>query len=275
VIENRTVNGRLHGKVAVVMGAGSSGEGTSIGRAIATLFAQEGAKVFAVDVDAQSLGQTARRVAEAGGAIESFVADVTDATAMARAMTRCAQTFGSIDVLVNNVGIAGTGGVAAIGEDEWHKLLATNLGGAFHATRAVLPFMEQAGGGAIVNVSSLLSSKTLRRIANIGYSVSKAGLEQLTRVIAVEYAPRNIRANNLVLGLIDTPQVRGAYERRRKIHGAEADRIWEARAAMAPLARQGTALEVAKAALFLASDESSYVTGTDLRIDGGLALVLD
>jgi NAD(P)-dependent dehydrogenase (short-subunit alcohol dehydrogenase family) len=155
--------------------------------------------------------------------------------------------------------------------------METNVTGFRNTCRAVLPVMEAAGGGAIVNVSSLLSHLALRRIHNVAYAVSKAGLEALTRVIAMEYAPKGIRANNLVLGLIETPQIRASYERRRAIPGneAEADRIWNGRNALAPMGRQGTPWEVARAALFLACDDSSYITGVDLRIDGGLANVLD
>jgi NAD(P)-dependent dehydrogenase (short-subunit alcohol dehydrogenase family) len=267
--------GRLNGKVAVITGAGASGKGMSIGRALAACFAQEGARVFALDIDRASLEETVALVKGAGGHITPDVVDVGDADAVAASMRRCMETCGRLDVLVNNVGISGTGGAAAIALDEWERLLAVNVGGALHACRAVLPLMEEGGGGAIVNISSLLSRLALRRIANVGYSVSKAALEQLTRVIAVEYAPRRIRANNLVLGLIDTPQVRSSYERRRALQPDAADRIWASRSLMAPLERQGTPFEVAKAAAFLASDDASYITGADLRIDGGLALLLD
>lgn len=268
--------GRLDGKVAVIVGAGSSGDGLSNGRAASILFAREGAKIFAIDVDTESLLETCRAVEQEKGVIDSAVCDIRDSEAVKAAIDKCLQRFGAIDVLHNNVGIASTGGILAISDEEWDRVIGINTVGLRNTCRAVLPAMEAGGGGAIVNVSSLLSHLALRRIHNIAYSVSKAGLEQLTRVIAMEYAPKKIRANNLVLGLIETPQIRAGYERRRKIPGneAEADRIWRDRGLLPPMGRQGSPWEVAKAALFLASDDSSYITGVDLRIDGGLANVL-
>ncbi len=269
--------GRLEGRVAVVIGAGSSGEGLSNGRAAAALFAREGARVFAVDARAETLEPTRDMIQKEGSAVECFAADITDRQAVVEAMKKCVAVFGSINILHNNVGIASTGGVTAISYEEWDRVIATNLTGALNTCRAALPHMEAAGKGAIVNVSSLLSRLALKHIHNIAYSASKAGLEQLTRDIAMEYAPKGIRANNLVLGLIDTPQIRAAYERRRKLPGneAEADRIWTHRGKLPPMGRQGTAWEVAQAALFLVSDESSYITGVDLKIDGGLCMALD
>jgi NAD(P)-dependent dehydrogenase (short-subunit alcohol dehydrogenase family) len=269
--------GRLEGKVAVVVGAGSSGDGLSNGRAASILFAREGAKIFAIDANAGSLLETCAAVEKEGGTVESCVADICDARAVNDAIAKCVQRFGGIGVLHNNVGVASTGGIVAISDAEWDRVIDTNTTGARNTCRAVLPVMEAGGGGAIVNVSSLLSHLALRNIHNVAYAISKAGLEALTRVIAMEYAPRGIRANNLVLGLIETPQIRASYERRRKLPGneAEADRIWAGRTRLAPMGRQGTPWEVARAALFLACEDSSYITGVDLRIDGGLANVLD
>ena len=269
--------GRLQNKVAVIVGAGSSGTGLSNGRAVSQLFAREGAKIFAVDRDVASLEETCRAVAGDGGTIRSAIVDITDARAVCAAIEQCVAQYEIINVLHNNVGIASTGGIASLSDEEWERVLDINLSGIRNTCRAILPVMERAGGGAIVNTSSLLSHLTLRKIQNVAYAVAKAGLEAMTRVIASEYADRGIRANNLILGLIDTPQVRGNYERRRTIPGneQEADRIWWGRGQLAPIGRQGTPWEVAQAALFLASDESSYVTGTDLRIDGGLANLLD
>ncbi len=266
---------RLEGKVAVVMGAGSSGEGMSNGRASAVLFAREGARVFAVDSSADNLAGTRAMIEAEGGTLECFSADITRAEQVQAAVARCVEVFGGISILLNNVGIGGTGGATAISFEDWDRVIETNLKGALITCRAVLPVMEKAGTGSIVNVSSLLSRLALRKISNIAYSASKAGLEQLTRVIAVEYAPKGIRANNLVLGLIDTPQVRGGYERRRKIQPEEADRIWLGRSQFPAMLRQGTPWDIAYAALFLASDESRYITGADLPIDGGLAILLD
>ena len=261
----------------MIVGAASTG-GTAVmstGRAAALLFAKEGARVFAVDYDAAALKETHDAVVAAGGTAGSAVADVRDAQAMARAVAQCYEQFGALHVVHNNVGVGSTGGVTSISEEEWSRVVDINLSGIRNSCRAALPVMEKCGGGSIINVSSLLSVRGLRKIHNVAYAVSKAGVEALTRVIALEYADRNIRANNLILGLIDTPAVRGAYERRRALPGnaEEADRIWTQRSKFAPLGRMGTPLEVANAALFLASDESSYITGTDIWIDGGISLV--
>lgn len=268
---------RLKDRVIVVVGAGSSGNGMSNGRAASIRFAQEGATVFAIDQDAESLEVTRDAVKQAGGVIDVATCDIRDREGVQEAIDRCVRRFGTIDGLHNNVGVASTGGICAISDEEWNRVLDINLVGLRNTCRAVLPVMTTNGRGAIVNVSSLLSQLTLRNIHNVAYSVSKAALEAMTRDIAVEYASRGIRANNLVLGLIETPQIRANYERRRAIPGneVEADRIWRGRSMLAPLGRQGTPWEVANAALFLISDESSYITGTNLLIDGGLANILD
>lgn len=261
----------------MIVGAGASGDGLSNGRAASIIFAREGAQIFAIDANGESLLETCSAVEQENkGGVDHAICDIRDAAAVKAAIDKCLQRFGTVNVLHNNVGIASTGGILAIPDEEWDRVIDINLVGLRNTCRAVLPAMEAGGGGAIVNVSSLLSHLALRRIHNIAYSVSKAGLEQLTRVIAMEYAPKNIRANNLVLGLIETPQIRAGYERRRKIPGneAEADRIWHERGLLPPMGRQGNPWEVAKAALFLACDDSSYITGADLRIDGGLANVL-
>jgi NAD(P)-dependent dehydrogenase (short-subunit alcohol dehydrogenase family) len=270
------MTGRLDGKVAMISGAGSSAPGMSSGRATALLFAREGAKVFATDADAAQLRETVDAIRCESGIIDSATVDIRDRTAIEQAVIKCVQSFGTIDILHNNVGVGSTGGVVAISEEEWSRVLDTNLIGTRQVCRAVLPVMEKQQRGSIINTSSLLSGRSLRKIANVAYSVSKAGVEALTRVIALEYASKGIRANNLILGLIDTPAIRVAYERRRAIPGNEeaADRIWNNRSTFPPLGRQGTPWEAAQAALFLASDESSYITGIDLRVDGGLSDVL-
>jgi NAD(P)-dependent dehydrogenase (short-subunit alcohol dehydrogenase family) len=267
---------RLRGKVALVSGAASSEPGVGAGRAAAQLFAREGASVFAIDANTAMLRETHDAIVAECGTVESLVVDIRDRAMCEEAVRLCCTRFGTIDVLHNNVGVGSTGGVVAISEEEWLRVMDTNLEGARNICRAVLPVMERAGRGSIVNTSSLLSHRGLRNIHNVAYSVSKAGIEALTRVISLEYASKGIRANNLILGLIDTPAIRAAYERRRAIPGNEdaADHIWHNRSTFPPLGRQGTPWEAAQAALFLASDESSYVTGIDLRVDGGLANVL-
>lgn len=268
--------GRLEGRVAVVVGAGTIGEGVGNGRATAVLFAREGARVFAIDRDPASLELTRQAIRDEGGVIECYTADVTVPDQVRDAMQRCASIFGGINVLHNNVGITKAGGAVQTSKEDWDRVLLTNLTSAFLTCREALPIMEASGKGSIINVSSLLAMRTRRTISYLSYSVSKAGLNQLTREIASQYAPKNIRANNLVLGSIDTPQIRESYNGEggvRQIFGdEEADRLLRERDKKAPMGRQGTPWEVAQAALFLASDESSYTTGSDIYIDGGLAL---
>lgn len=268
---------RLKDRVVVVVGAGSSGSGMSNGRAASVLFARHGAKVFAIDQHVESMRETCAAVEREGATVDSAVCDIRDSARVRAAIDQCVSRFGTVDALYNNVGVASTGGVCVISDEEWDRVVDINVIGLRNTCRAVLPVMEAKGRGSIVNVSSLLSRLTLRRIHNVAYTASKAALEAMTRDIAIEYAPKGVRANNLILGLIDTPQIRANYERRRAIPGneAEADRIWLGRSMLPPLGRQGTPWEVANAALFLLSDESSYITGANLVIDGGLANLLD
>jgi NAD(P)-dependent dehydrogenase (short-subunit alcohol dehydrogenase family) len=260
---------RLHGKVAIVVGAGSTpGATMGNGRATAILFAREGASVVLVDRDSGSAAETGRAIAADGG--ESFVVegDVTQADACARIASECLGRYARIDVLHNNVGIGVLGGPAELTEEDWDRVLTTNLTSMFLTCKAVLPQMERQGSGAIINVSSMAAVRFSDAYPLLAYSASKAGVNGLTRSIAMQYAASGIRVNAIMPGLIETPMAIDDPVRR---YGLDREAFVRARNEAAPMKRMGTAWDVAYAALFLASDEAKYVTGVVLPVDGGLS----
>lgn len=259
---------RLKGKVALVIGAGSSGPGWGNGKATAVAFAREGASVFATDVSGTSAAETAAIVHAEGGECVAFAADATDAAAVNAAVESALDAFGRVDILHNNVGI---GPVATIAETDiglWRHVIDTNVTSAFLTCKCVLPVMVRQGGGAIINVSSIASLGILR-VPLTAYGMSKEALNYLTRAIAIEYAGTGIRANAILPGLIDTPMVRGSVDMRAQFAGEE--EMLQARHAQSPTGRMGEPWDVAAAAVFLASDEAKYVNGVILPVDGGLS----
>lgn len=262
------MSARLTGKIAVVLGAGSSGPGWGNGKACAVAFAREGAKVVAVDLNAAAADETARIIRSEGGDCEALVADVTRSDDLARVAGHTVQRHGRIDILHNNVGLGTTGGVQALHPDDWERVIEANLTSAFLACRQVLPVMERQGGGAIINISSI-AGIGVARFPMIVYSVSKAALNHLTRCVALEYAAKGIRCNAILPGLIDTPMVHGSKDMIAVFGSLEA--MLAARHAQSPTGRMGDAWDVAAAAVFLASDEAKYVNGVLLPVDGGLS----
>jgi NAD(P)-dependent dehydrogenase (short-subunit alcohol dehydrogenase family) len=260
---------RLEGKVAVVVGAGQSpGKGVGIGRASALTLAREGASVLLVDRRRHSAEETRAMVAGAGGKAAVHAADVTsedDCRALAAA---AATAFGRIDVLVNAVGIHGPGAATEVDEAVWDLVLDTNLKAMWLTAKHVLPAMIDQRGGSIVNVSSI---GAVRGGSALPYGVSKAGVNRLTIALAAAYAHLDIRANAVLPGLVETPMAIDVPLRGRD-QGQPGDReaVVTERAAKVPMAYRGTAWDVANAVLFLASDESRYVTGVLLPVDGGL-----
>jgi len=264
-----TVEGRLRGRAAIVVGAGSTpGETIGNGRATAVLFAREGAKVVLVDRDAASADETRAMIDAEGG--ESLVceADVTRGSDCERIAARCVEVYGRIDVLLNNVGIGEMGGPVELSEADWDRVFDTNLKSMFFTCKHVLPHMERAGRGSIINVSSMAAVR-FAPYPMLPYSASKAGVNALTRSIAMQYAARGIRANAIMPGLIETPMAMEGIAARAKIGKDDLKRI---RDAAVPMKHMGDAWDVACAALFLASDESKYITGVVLPVDGGLSL---
>jgi len=260
---------RLKDKVAIITGAGAIGEGWGNGKATAVLFAREGATVVCADINPAAAEETAAIFAEEGGQAMVVAVDVTD-SAQVKAMADVAvESFGRIDILHNNVGIAEVGGPVEASEESWDRVQAVNLKSAFLTCKHVIPQMQAQGEGAIVNVSSISGERWLG-VPYISYATTKAALTQLTRVVVRQYAGENIRCNAVLPGLMQTPMVE------HSLQGAYGDKdvgeLWARREAQVPLNRVGYAWDVAHAALYLASDEARYVTGATLVVDGGLTL---
>lgn len=252
--------GRLEGKVAVVTGAAPRGEGVGNGMATAILFAREGAKVVLVNRDAGRAEKLAKQIRGEGGEVSVFAGDVSKSE-VAEAMAAFAvRTHGRLDILHNNVGIGAPGTPETVTLADWNKVLEANLTTTMLCTKYCLPRMKEGGGGSVIMVSSIAGALGLMGSSGaVAYSTAKAGLHGFTLSVAADYATQNIRANCIVVGSVHTPMVAHlgteARERRRK---------------MVPLQTEGTAWDVAHGAVYLASDESRWVTGLMLPIDGGL-----
>lgn len=264
--------GRLDGKVALITGAGCVGPGWGNGRAAAVLFAREGAKVFAVDRDADAMAETLERVREAGGSVTAYTCDVTDSAAVAAMVAACQAAFGRIDILVNNVGGSAPGGAAELSEEAWNRQLDYNLGSVFLACKHVIPVMIAQGGGAIVNTSST-SGLRYTGAPQVGYAATKAAIIQFSRVTAVQYAKHKIRVNTVVPGQMHTPMVEARLAKQRV--GGDVDELLRQRVARIPLGFMGDGRDTANAALFLASDEARFITGTEIVVDGGMTARCD
>jgi NAD(P)-dependent dehydrogenase (short-subunit alcohol dehydrogenase family) len=261
------MSGRLEGKVAIVTGAGSVGPGWGNGKATAVLFAREGARVFAVDRNPAAVEETRAIIAGEGGVCEAFTADVARAAEVEALVRRCRESFGSVEILHNNVGILSLGGPVELAEAEWDRVTAVNLKSMFLTCKHVLPIMEAQGAGAIVNIGSVAGIRHLG-VAYVAYSTTKGAVLAFTRSVALQYAAKGIRANTVLPGLMDTPMVEatlpGAYAQ------GDTERMKALRHAQCPMGRMGDAWDVARAALFLASDDARYITGAELVVDGGL-----
>ncbi|CAN1561557.1 FabG Dehydrogenases with different specificities (related to short-chain alcohol dehydrogenases) [Rhabdaerophilaceae bacterium] len=267
---------RLQGKVAVVMGAGSSGPGWGNGKATAVRFAQEGAVVIAADYDQHAAEQTVAFITSGGGKAEAHGCDVTRSEQIEQLFFDVVARYGRIDILDNNVGIAEVGGVVETSEAEWDRVFAVNVKSAFLAMKHVIPVMERqfaatGTGGSIINISSIASI----RYTGVPYSTyyaSKAALNHMTRTTAAQYAAQKIRVNAVLPGLMKTPMVEKSAGLAKTYAGGDIEGMWRARDAQVPMGHMGDAWDVANAALFLASDESRYVTGIELLVDGGITL---
>jgi NAD(P)-dependent dehydrogenase (short-subunit alcohol dehydrogenase family) len=262
---------RLKGKVALVIGAGSIGPGWGNGKATAVLFAREGAQVFCVDRNLAAAQETAGIITQEGGTAMALAADASKSTDIEAAVAACLKAYGRIDVLHNNVGIAETGNVVDVPEAEWDRVFAINLKSAYLAMKHVIPIMERQGGGSIINISSIASIRHLG-VSYITYATTKAAMNQMTRSTAVEFARKNIRVNAILPGLMKTPMVEHTAGLVQSYAKGDVEAMWRARDAQVPMGHMGDAWDVANAALFLASDESRYVTGIELVVDGGLTL---
>jgi NAD(P)-dependent dehydrogenase (short-subunit alcohol dehydrogenase family) len=257
---------RLEHKVAIVFGAGSVGEGWGNGKATATLFAREGARVICVDIKQEAAQQTVDVIRGEGNEASAAVCDVTRSEDVRTLVDRVAADHGRIDVLHNNVGYATMGGPIELDEAAWHRTIDLNVTGCFLTCKHVLPHMLNQGSGAIVNVSSIAAVR-YTGYPYVAYYAAKAAVNNFTMGLALQYAAQNIRVNAIMPGLMNTPliyqQISGQYE--------DAEAMVGARDAACPTGRMGTAWDIAKAAVFLASDDAAYITGVSLPVDGGLS----
>ncbi|WP_088146354.1 SDR family NAD(P)-dependent oxidoreductase [Achromobacter denitrificans] len=257
---------RLAGKVVLVAGAGSSAAGWSIGKASCVTMARQGAAIVALDSQREAAEDAAHEVEKAGGSALPVQADVADPAAMQAAVDAALRRYGRIDVLQANAGIGKVGGPEDISLEDWDRIQQVNVSSLLIATRLLAPLMREQGGGAIVTVSSVAGIR-YTGYPHLAYSVSKAAVIHFARMAAQQYAADRIRVNTVIPGLIDTPRVAKNVAR---MFDADARAAGAARDRQVPMGRMGTPWEVANAVAFLASDEASYITGTELLVDGGL-----
>lgn len=251
---------RLHNKVAIVTGAGSSGPGVGTGKAIAILFARAGAKLLLVDRVVQNAQETCDEILAEGGEAAIFAGDVTRA-ADCQAMIETAVTrYGALHILVNNVGITAGGTVVDISEEAWDRVFDVNLKSMMLTSKYAIPQMMAAGGGSIINMGSVEGLRSGAFSPLAAYAASKGGVAALTTAMAVQHGRQGIRVNCIAPGFIYTPLVAPHVNEEGRALRREA----------APLGSEGTAWDVAWAALFLASDEARWITGVVLPVDGGL-----
>jgi NAD(P)-dependent dehydrogenase (short-subunit alcohol dehydrogenase family) len=258
---------RLKGKVAMVVGAGSVGPGWGNGKATAVLFAREGAKVFAVDINLAAAEETKGLIENEGGECTVHQADVSKSDQVRAMVDRCIEIYGRIDILQNVVGIVEVGGPVETSEETWDRVQAVNLKSQFLTCKYVIPHMERQGGGAIVNMSSIAAIR-YTGVPYVTYYTTKAAILQLTQSVALQYAEKNIRANAVLPGLMNTPMIveplKDAYAE------GDVEKMIKIRDEQCPMKKMGDAWDVAYASLFLASDEAKYITGTQLVVDGGI-----
>jgi NAD(P)-dependent dehydrogenase (short-subunit alcohol dehydrogenase family) len=260
------VSKRLENKVALITGAASG-----MGRAQAVLFASEGAAVCVADVNDEGGKKVVQEIAQVGGRAILTHLDVTDAGQWATAVSEVEKTFGSLTILCNNAGANFRVSFDELTEEMWHIIMETALTGAFLGTKAVVPAMRRAGGGAIIN---MVSGATTRCGRNPGYAASKVGIWGLTKATAKAYAPENIRYNLVSSGHVDTPFIRENHPHSPNDWSTSINNPenYQRRVAGTPMGRLIMPHEIAYAFLFLASDEASMVTGTNLKVDGGSTL---
>jgi len=263
---------RLKDKVALVIGAGSAGPGWGNGRATAAIFAAEGARVHGADLDEAALASTVNTIQEAGHSLTAHTCDVRDTESVASLVSEVYRAAGRIDVLVNVVGGSRHGGAAELSEAEWHNQLDLNLTSVYRACHQAIPHMVDQQSGSIVNIAST-SGLRYTGSPQVAYAASKAAIIQFSRVTAVQYAPFGVRVNTVVPGQLHTPMVESRLAGQRT--GGDVDTLLAQRLARIPLAFMGDGRDTAYAALFLASDEARFVTGTEIVVDGGMTARCD
>jgi NAD(P)-dependent dehydrogenase (short-subunit alcohol dehydrogenase family) len=252
-MEGKSVTVRLKDKVAIITGAASG-----IGKATAKLFAEHGAKVVVADIDKDGGSQTVTQIQNGGNEAIFVETDVTLKVDTEKMVAQTVETYGKLDILFNNAGIAMRLPVAELPEEDWHRCLDVNLTGVFLCAKAAIPAMQKNGGGSIINMSSIYG--VVGADVRAAYVASKGGVTNLTRGMALDYAENNIRVNCICPGFVETPLVAGVIKTPEE---------YQALADKHPMCRLGQPEEIAYGALYLASDESAFVTGIALPIDGG------
>ena len=252
--------GRLAGKVAIVTGAASVGPGVGNGKAAAILFAREGANVLLVNRSESHARELQSEIEAEGGGCSVYAADVTCAADVDGMVEAAMRRYGRLDILFNNVGAGGPGTVVTVAEDVWEHAMQANLRSVMLCCKHAVPRMIQSGGGSIINISTLAAVQGFHRgaVGFAAYAASKAGVIGLTLAIAADHAEQGVRANCLIVGMVNTPQLAKFGEEHR-----------EKRRRAVPLQTEGSGWDVGWAAVYLASDESRWVTGASIPIDGG------
>jgi NAD(P)-dependent dehydrogenase (short-subunit alcohol dehydrogenase family) len=268
--DTEPAGGRVAGKVAIVTGAGQvDGPGIGTGKATAILLARHGAKVVLADIYPERAEVTRKEIDSAGGSAVVVAGDVTKAADAERFTQVALEAYGGLDILVNNVGVSVPGSVVTVSEDTWDQMLTINLKSVYLVSRYAIPAMAQRGGGSVVNVSSI---GALRAIGFAAYSAAKGGMISLSQEMAAAHGHQGIRVNVVVPGSIQTPRAGHAADKL----GDDIDQVRKTAAAVIPLGKvtTGTGWDIAYANLFLASDESQWITGQVLSADGGASVTL-
>jgi NAD(P)-dependent dehydrogenase (short-subunit alcohol dehydrogenase family) len=256
----------LKSKIAVISGCGCYGPGWGNGKAMAVLFARQGATVLGLDISLAAAEETRALVAGEGNVMHVAQCDVTDSEQIRRVFETFVAEHGGVDILVNNVGRSEPGNLVNMDEETWGSQLDLNLTSAFLVSKYALPMMAARGGGSIICISSVAGLRYVGK-DQVAYAAAKAALIQFTRASAVMFAPQNVRLNCVVPGLMNTPIVHRLAER---YAAGDYEGIVARRNAQVPMGHMGDAWDVAHAALYLASNEARYVTGTEIVVDGGL-----
>jgi len=259
---------RLKGRVALILGAGTSAPGVSIGKASSIAMACAGASVAALDFNLAAAQEVEQEIKSLGAQAIAYQADVANFEAMQVAIDRVMRDFGRIDIMQINAGIGRVGGPEETSLEDWDRIQKVNVESILIAAKLVAPIMVKQGSGSIIGVSSVAGMRYLG-YPHLAYSVTKAAVTHFIKMLAQQYAIDGIRANTIVPGLIDTPRIQKNVA---KVFDANADmdNTRRARDKQVPMGRMGTPWEVASVATFLASDDASYITGTEIVVDGGL-----
>lgn len=259
---------RLKGRVALILGAGTSAPGISIGKASSIAMACAGASVAALDFNLAAAQEVEQDIKSFGAQAIAYQADVASFEAMQVAIDHVMRDFGRIDILQINAGIGRVGGPVETSLEDWDRIQKVNVESILIAAKLVAPIMVKQGSGSIIGVSSVAGMRYLG-YPHLAYSVTKAAVTHFIKMLAQQYAGDGIRANTIVPGLIDTPRIQKNVA---KVFDANADmdNTRRARDRQVPMGRMGTPWEVASVATFLASDDASYITGTEIVVDGGL-----